>query len=207
MTTGHRDSAVAPAGASAATDAARTPFDAGSEDPTAARGFFAALFDLLSTGAPERARFEALVSAAAALAPGGTAPESLWPAVTLLPFVGRPDVHMLLRPHFACDAAQRLGFSLAYEAVPSWDTYASLLASTGQLLDKLRPLGARDHIDVESFMHAALAAPARAKPRTVTKASRGARAELAGRDDDAETDRHAESEAEDDGESGAELES
>jgi hypothetical protein len=35
----------------------------------------------------------------------------------------------------------------------AWATYAALLQSTDQLLDSLRPLGARDYIDVESFMH------------------------------------------------------
>jgi hypothetical protein len=96
--------------------------------------------------------------------------------VTLLPFVARPDVHMLLRPHFACDVAQRLGVELAYEAEPNWPTYASLLASAGQLLEKLRPLGARDHVDVEAFMHAVTAKPARPKSKPgAAKAAPGAR--------------------------------
>jgi hypothetical protein len=96
--------------------------------------------------------------------------------VTLLPFVARPDVHVLLRPYFACDAAERLGLELTYEAVPSWTAYASLLAASGQLLEKLRPLGARDHVDVEAFMHAVLAKPSRPK---AAKPAVGARARRA----------------------------
>jgi hypothetical protein len=141
----------------------RASFETGLQDPDAARAFFAALLDVVAAAAPEQARFEALAAAVAALAPG-TPPESRWPVVTLLPFVARPDVHVLLRPHFVCEAAERLGLEVAYDATPNWKTYASLVAASGQLLEKLRPLGARDHLDVEVFLHAAMAKkPARSK--------------------------------------------
>ncbi len=185
-------------------DVAKMPFEAAREHPALARGFFAALFDLLSA-APDRSGFDTLAASVRALAPGRS-PESAWPIVTVLPFVARPDVHMLLRPQFACDGAQRLGLDLAYEAAPNWATYESLLASSRQLLERLRPLGARDHIDVEAFMHAVLATPARAKPPAHTRAATGARAEAAAEDEDAETDPETESEAADDGESGGERE-
>jgi hypothetical protein len=168
-------------------DPGKAPFEAGRKDPGLARGFFAALFDLLSTAAPDRGRFEALAASVAALAPG-TAPESGWSVVTLLPFVARPDVHMLLRPHSACDGAQRMGLELAYEAAPNWATYESLLASTARLLEKLRPLGARDNVDVEAFMHVALATPARPKPQPRAKVAASASAAEADEDDDADTD-------------------
>lgn len=144
-------------------DADKTSFADGLEDPAAASGFFAALFELLATATPEPSRFEALAAAVAALAPGA-APESRWPIVTLLPFIARPDLHMLLRPRFACEVAQRLGLELAYEPHPNWSTYASLLGSAELLLEKLRSLGARDHVDVEVFMHASTARPPRPKP-------------------------------------------
>lgn len=169
-------------------EAGTTPFEAGRNEPTLARGFFAALFDLLSADAPDRARFEALAASVAALAPGGATPESGWPVVTLLPFVARPDVHVLLRPDFVCNGAQRLGLELVYEAAPNWATYASLLDATRQLLEKLRPLGARDHVDVEAFMYVVLASPARPKPQARAKVGAGARARAAGEDEDAETD-------------------
>ncbi len=120
----------------------------------ASRGYFTALFDHLAAPAPEQSRFEALAAAAAVMAPG--APEDAsWPLVTLLPFVARPDLHFLLRPRFACEVAQRLGLDLAYTAEPNWGTYSALLRSAEVLLGKLQPLGARDHVDVESFMHVA----------------------------------------------------
>lgn len=186
-------------------DPGKAPFDAGRTDPALARGFFAALFDLLAAGQPDRARFEALAAAVEALAPGAP-PESRWAVVTLLPFLARPDVHMVLRPHFACDAAQRLGLELDYAVAPNWATYESLLASTHRLLEKLRPLGARDLVDVEAFEHAALATPARAKAPARPKAVLAeAPATSAGGDEETETE-PAEDDQETDPESEAESE-
>ena len=149
-------------------DAEKTSFEEGLGNPAAAQAFFTALFDLLSTAAPEQPRFEALAAAVAALAPDA-ARESGWPVVTLLPFIARPDLHMLLRPRFACDVAQRLGLELAYDAEPNWATYSAHLASADLLLEKLRPLGARDHVDVEAFMHVATAKQSRPKAQPPTE--------------------------------------
>jgi hypothetical protein len=143
-------------------DAEKASFEEALKNLDAARGYFAALFDLLAATAPEQSRFEALAAAVAPMAPGAPE-ESGWPIVTLLPFVARPDLHMLLRPRFACDVAHRLGHELAYEPRPSWSTYSALLRSAEVLLEKLRPLGARDHVDVESFMHVVTAKHARPK--------------------------------------------
>jgi hypothetical protein len=131
-------------------------------DPATARLFFAALFDVLAR-APEQSAFEALADAVAALSPAA-ADESRWALVTLLPFVAQPDRHMLLRPRFACEVALRLGLELDYRAAPNWATYAALLRSAGQLREKLAPLGARDHVDVESFMHVTAGKAHRPRP-------------------------------------------
>ncbi len=143
-------------------DAEKASFEEALKDLDLARAYFAALFELLAAPVPEQPRFEALAAAVAAMQPGA-AQESGWPIVTLLPFVARPDVHMLLRPRFACEVGHRLGLELAYEPRPTWSTYAALLRSTELLLEKLRPLGARDHVDVEAFMHVVTAKHARAK--------------------------------------------
>ena len=71
---------------------------------------------------------------------------------------------MLLRPRFACEVSQRLGLELAYAPEPNWTTYAALLASADLLLEKLRPLGARDHVDVDAFMHVSTAKHVAPKP-------------------------------------------
>ena len=145
-------------------DAEKASFEDALKDTDAARGYFAALFELLAAPAPEQSRFEALAAAVAAMAPGPSV-ESGWPIVTLLPFVARPDLHMLLRPRFACDVALRLGHDLAYEPRPCWSTYSALLGSAEVLLEKLRPLGARDNVDVEGFMHAVTTKHPRPKPQ------------------------------------------
>jgi hypothetical protein len=145
-------------------DVEKASFEESLKDPETARGFFAALLEFIAAGAPEQGRFEALAAAAAALVRSGT-PESAWQIVTLLPFVARPELHMLLRPRFACDAAQRLGLELAYDAQPNWKTYSALLGSAELLLEKLRPLGARDHFDVDAFMHVSTAKHVAPKPK------------------------------------------
>ena len=43
-------------------------------------------------------------------------------------------------------------FDLLYSTYPKWATYDQLLKLSDQLLERLRPLGARDLIDVQSFM-------------------------------------------------------
>jgi hypothetical protein len=132
-------------------------------NPEDAHRYFAALFELLATRDPDRERFDALAAEVSRISPG----ESGWPVATLLPFVAAPDLHMLLRPRFACAVAQRLGVELSYEPAPCWATYSSLLRSTRSLLEKLRSIGARDHVDVESFMHAVTTTKAgRAAPRS-----------------------------------------
>jgi len=145
-------------------DVEKTSLEDALKDPAAAGTFFAALFELLATNTPEQSRFEALAAAVVALAPGA-AQEAAWPIVTLLPFIARPDHHLLLRPRFACEVAQRLGLELAYDAKPNWTTYSALLGSAELLLEKLRPLGARDHVDVEAFMHVSAAKQPRPKPQ------------------------------------------
>jgi hypothetical protein len=145
-------------------DAENASFEAALKDFEGARGYFAALLALLAAPAPERSRFEALAATAAGMAPGAPQ-EARWPLVTLLPFVARPDLHMLLRPRFACEVGRRLGLELAFEPQPNWSTYSALLRSTELLLERLRPLGARDHVDVEAFMHVVTAKHARPKPQ------------------------------------------
>ncbi|ABC83668.1 hypothetical protein [Anaeromyxobacter dehalogenans] len=144
--------------------AERPAFAAALSDPESARELFAALFALLAAPKPEQEAFERLAAAVAAL-PAPPALESRWQVLTLLPFVARPDVHMLVEPRTTCAAALRLGIDLAYTPEPSWATYTALLAATGRLLAQLEPLGARDHVDVDTFLHANVKAPPRT-PRT-----------------------------------------
>jgi hypothetical protein len=143
-------------------DAGKGSFEGALADRGTARPYFAALLELVAAKAPEQPLFEALAAAVAGMVPDAS-PETAWPLATLLPFVARPDVHALLRPRFACEAGHRLGLELAYEARPNWTTYSTLLRSTELLLERLRPLGARDHVDVDAFTHVVTAKHARPK--------------------------------------------
>ncbi len=147
----------------------RSSFEARLKDPAQARAFFGALFELLAGKAPDRDRFEALAAAAAATSAAAAPDESAWGFVTLLPFVARPDLHVPLRPRSTCEAAHRLGLDLAFDAQPNWKTYSALLAAAGVLLERLRPLGAKDHVDVDAFMHLVVVRqPGPAKPVAAT---------------------------------------
>jgi hypothetical protein len=152
-------------------DAEKEAFEAGLENVDAARGFFTALFGVLAD-APGEARFEALAAAVATLVPGASE-ESRWSIATLLPFVAQPERHALLRPRTACEIAQRLAVVFPYASEPNWTTYAALLDAAGTLLGKLQPLGARDQMDVESFMHVTMAKHSR--PRTEEPRAAGRR--------------------------------
>ncbi|HET8734696.1 MAG TPA: hypothetical protein VFM45_13100 [Anaeromyxobacteraceae bacterium] len=115
------------------------------------REFLHSLLGFLSVPSPARARFDKLAAAVRALA---VPPEAAWPMVTFFPFVARPDRHVLLLPRSACAGASRLGWDLAYQPTPNWATYQRLRGLSSRLLEQLAPSGARDHVDVESFLHA-----------------------------------------------------
>jgi len=133
-------------------------------DPQTAHPYFEALFELLSVPSPNRARFEKLFAATLALpAPPGVA----WTLATLFPFLADPAKHVLLRPKATRAAAERLGCDIRYDPAPNWATFAALRTFAGKLLDRLKPIGARDQADVETFLHALAArrpAAARAEP-------------------------------------------
>lgn len=140
--------------------AERSAFATALSDPATAGRYFGALFALIAAKEPEQAAFEELAAAVAAL-PATGALESRWQVLTLLPFVARPDAHLLLEPRSTCAAAVRLGIDLGYRPEPTWATYSALLGAARRMLAELAPLGARDHVDVETFLHANVKAPPR----------------------------------------------
>lgn len=77
-----------------------------------------------------------------------------WPTATYFPYLWNPEKHMFLKPVVTCDFAERIGhrFQHDYAAEVSSDVYESLLDLAHVTLDKIRPLGARDFIDVQSFI-------------------------------------------------------
>lgn len=120
-------------------------------DSRAARAFGEAVLRLVDVGG-ERA-FSGLVEATGSLpADPGRARVLTWPIVTILPFLARPDRHMFLKPMQTQRIAAAFTFDLSYSSRPRWVTYDRLLILSNRLLERLRSLGARDLIDVQSFM-------------------------------------------------------
>ncbi len=75
-----------------------------------------------------------------------------WPNATLFLFLARPECHMLLKPQVTKRFAAMLGNALIYEAHPNWMTYVNLLEMSAGTLGMLKPLGARDYLDLLTFM-------------------------------------------------------
>lgn len=125
----------------------------GLKDQQAATRYFHALFDLLEADLKSREKFEAYVESLLQLpAEEGKAPVARWPVLTLFPFIARPDRFMFLKPEVTKDCADRLAFNLGYSPALNWTTYDRLLTMCSLLMEHLRPLGARDMIDVQSFI-------------------------------------------------------
>ena len=133
----------------------------------AARAYLAALVEVVEASDPSGDTFTPLVEAVA-----GLKESSSWPVATLIPFLARPEAHLLLRPNVVQKAAQGLSFDLKYRPAPNWATYERclLLASIyrQKLAETERPeLAPQDLIDVQAFIWSAGADSA--------KAGRGAR--------------------------------
>lgn len=121
-----------------------------SGDDEVVRAFFAALLDA-SSAAPSESKFNALAKALNRLpAPGS--PVASWPMATVFPYLARPDEHMFFRPTPTREASDRLAFELNYKSDLNWLTYSSVLAFSKWLLGQLRQYGAKDFIDVQSFV-------------------------------------------------------
>ena len=75
-----------------------------------------------------------------------------WPIVTLLPFLGDPTRYIALKPTNTELIAARMNMNLKYDTIPNWETYDAFLRMANALLERLKPLGAKDMIDVQQFM-------------------------------------------------------
>ena len=123
--------------------------------------FLSALADVVDAPEAGEATFGALLEAVANLPVADAAsPVASWPVATILPFLCRPDAHVLLKPTIAQKAAQGLSFDLKYSPTLNWVTYERclLLASIykQKLVELDQPnLAPRDLIDVQAFIWSA----------------------------------------------------
>jgi hypothetical protein len=119
----------------------------------ASKSFFSTLFEALAPPRPERRSFEIYIDAITSLpAEKGRARVATWPVLTILPFLAKPDSFMFLKPEVTQCAADTRAFDLLYDSKLNWNTYERLLTMSDLLMNHLRALGARDWIDVQSFI-------------------------------------------------------
>jgi hypothetical protein len=109
---------------------------------------------------PDATAFNDLVDAVERLPmkPGGSRVLS-WPVVSLFPFLADPTAHMFLKPMQTQKTADSFMFDLLYDSRPNWRTYECLLRLSQKILGDVKHLGARDMIDVQSFMWIVNGAP------------------------------------------------
>jgi hypothetical protein len=129
----------------------KAPLKDALKDHLLATPYLRALIDLTTAPEPTQAQFEGYIDALERLPHPGSVVAS-WPVATIMLYLAQPQRHMLLRPSVSQQAALRFGFELNYAPRPNWRTYSALLTMSQQLLKELSPLGARDLIDVQSYM-------------------------------------------------------
>lgn len=81
-----------------------------------------------------------------------TGKKAAWPHLTLYQFLLFPNEHIFLKPEAMTKAAEVLGFQWAYRSSPDLNTYQQFQQLARRLLPELQPLGAKDMIDVQSFL-------------------------------------------------------
>ena len=114
--------------------------------------YLSSLFELLNKGPQEDAcntYFKTITDLPAEV---GKSRVSTWPVATVIPYLAKPDTFMFLKPDVTKECANRLNFNLCYNATPNWLTYHKLLLMCDTLMNQLRALGAKDMIDLQSFI-------------------------------------------------------
>lgn len=130
----------------------------GLNDAQAALGMARCAVDFIDHDGPEA--FAALVDAIEDLPmpPEGRRVLS-WPVATLIPFLAKPETHMFLKPMQTRKTADAYMFDLLYTPRPNWSTYERLRQLSRTILEDIRPFGAKDMVDVQSFMWVVNGAP------------------------------------------------
>ena len=118
----------------------------------AVKVFFLSLLKLLDTDPLSSDVFDEYAEAATSL-PADRSRVASWPVATVFPYLAAPDRLMFLKPEVTKAAADSLGFDLRYNSTPNWTTYEALLRLGTVYLDLLAPAGARDFLDVQSFIY------------------------------------------------------
>jgi hypothetical protein len=120
--------------------------------PEHAATYFTTLADLLEAPSLTPDVFDNHLQALASLPAVGSGNLATWTIVTIIPYLVQPSRHMFLKPGRIDEATRRLGKNIHCSPTPTWDTYQRVLAFGNDLLEFLKPHGAQDMIDVQSFI-------------------------------------------------------
>lgn len=113
--------------------------------------YLQALGGILTDRVADESAFEAYFKALSELPAEGSSPAK-WPNATIFPYLYDPCIHIFLKPEVTKGAARSIRIDLNYRPLPNWLTYSRLLEIADKFLTQLRPLGAKDMIDVQSFI-------------------------------------------------------
>jgi len=116
-----------------------------------AEAFTTGLFNYLHGNGSLKDRFSAWCDVVAAL-PRRQTRVLTWPVVTVFGFIAQPRKHFFLKPMVTRKAAERYGYSLAYQARPQGEIYSAVLAFARKVRLDLDDLNPRDMIDLQSFL-------------------------------------------------------
>lgn len=129
-------------------------FDALDMNEQATAEYYRALFEFIATRMPDEQHFSALADAMSDLPTRDSGQKiAKWTLLTAIPFVADYTHFMYLKPKPTKECAARLRFEIQYSPELRWISYRKLLDMSNMLLERLRPLGARDYIDVQSFIY------------------------------------------------------
>ena len=120
------------------------------KEEDAAQKYLATLADLLEADLVSEEVFEPYAEAVCRL-PAQRSRVATWPVTTVLPFLAKPQQHVLVKPEQIKKVADALGFEINYRSEPNWRTYRSVIQMAEAYKEKLAPLAPVDVIDVQSF--------------------------------------------------------
>jgi len=116
-----------------------------------AQRFAEGLHAFLYGGGSDSDRFGAWVDAIGGL-PRRQTRVLTWPMATVWGFIAQPEKHIFIKPMVTRRAAAEYGVAFDYRSRPNWQTYVSMLEFAERVREDNSDLGARDMIDLQSFI-------------------------------------------------------
>ena len=124
-------------------------FNDGLKDPVVAARYATTLLQFLRNPS-DRSAFESYASTIKSFPSPGRRPDT-WPVLSSIPHLYNPNCPML-KPRAMKTFTTAMDIPFDYRSDLNWLTWSSLLDIYNDLFEKLAPLGARDYIDVWSWI-------------------------------------------------------